>query len=162
MILFKRCIKLIKRVGYNLYAHKSNIAELMSKLSKEMCIMLGSVIACMETEIDAPYHIIKVDTKNEKISLIECSDWDKHYEPIVGNSYCFDCKTMAYSMRKGGTKVYHHRWMFVSETYDGFDLEKSKQRTWLLWDIPEFQECKNNVGSLKYWEEFLKKYKLEK
>ena len=66
---------MLKRVGYNLYAHKSNIVELKSKLTKEMCIYLDSVIACMEKEIDAPYHIIKVDTKNKKISLIECFDW---------------------------------------------------------------------------------------
>lgn len=153
---------MLKRVGYNLYAHKSNIVELKSKLTKEMCIYLDSVIACMEKEIDAPYHIIKVDTKNKKISLIECFDWDKYYEPIVGNSYCFDTFTGLYTMKKGGTKVYHHRWMFVSENYKGFDLEKSKQRTWMLWDIPEFQENKNRVGSLQYWEEFLKKYNLDK
>ena len=153
---------MIKRVGYNLYAHKSNIAELKSKLSERLIGYLDAVIICMEKEIDAPYHIIKVDTKGEKISLIECFDWDKHYEPIVGDSYCFDISKGTYSMKKGGTKVYHHRWMFVSENYKGFDLEKSKQRTWMLWDIPEFQECKNKVGSLKYWEEFLKKYKLHK
>jgi hypothetical protein len=153
---------MLKRVGYNLYAHKSNIEELRSKLTEEMNVYLDSVIMCMEKEIDAPYHIIKVDTKGKKISLIECFDWDKHYEPVVGDSYCFDTKTGLYSMKKGGTKVYHHRWMFVSDTYKGFNLEKSKQRTWLLWDIPEFQENKNRVGSLQYWEKFLKKYSLDK
>lgn len=153
---------MIKRVGYCLYVHKSNIKELRTKLTDDMNIMLDSVIHCVEVELDVPYHIIKVDTKNQKISVIECFDWDKYEEPTVGNSYCFDCNTMRYSMKKGGTKVYHHKWMFVSDDYKGFNLRSNRTRTDLLNTIPEFVNNKSRIGNLDYWLEFLKKYGLHR
>ena len=151
---------MIKRVGYCLYVHKSNIKELRTKLTDDMNIMLDSVIHCVEVELDVPYHIIKVDTKNQKISVIECFDWDKYEEPTVGNSYCFDCNTMRYSMKKGGTKVYHHKWMFVSDDYNGFDIEESKR--WSeKWQSVLPKEVKSRIGYKKYWDEYLKQYNLE-
>lgn len=151
---------MIKRVGYNLYAHKSNLEELRSKLSNEMKGFLNAVLITVEHDLDIPYHIVKVDTKKKRVSVIECPTWNKYYEPIVGDSYCFNMETIAYSMKKGGNKVYHHRWMFVSENYKGFDIKKSQERTWELWDNPEFQENKNRVGNLDYWLDFLKRYKM--
>ena len=78
---------MIKKVGYCLYVHKSNIEELRRKLNEDMNKMLDSVIHCVEIELDVPYHIIKVDTNKQKISVIECFDWDKYEEPTVGMSY---------------------------------------------------------------------------
>ena len=152
---------MMKKVGYAFYVHKSNLSELFSNLDEKDRDYIVRVMDLARMVLLIDFDIVKFDNKTRNVSLIQCSTWDILNEPIVEDSYCFH-PDFSYKIIKGGTKVYHHRWMFVSENYKGFDLEKSKQRTWMLWDIPEFQENKNRVGSLQYWEEFLKKYNLDK
>ena len=60
---------MIKKVGYCLYVHKSNIEELRRKLNEDMNKMLDTVIHCVEIELDVPYHIIKVDTHPKRTTL---------------------------------------------------------------------------------------------
>jgi DNA gyrase subunit A len=118
-------------------------------------------------------NILNKSSKNQLLIEIECessplvvlnqlfskTDLQKSYS---ANQFALVGKTPKLLTYKEYLDIYlNHNYECIKREYL-FDLEKSKQRTWMLWDIPEFQECKNRVGSLKYWEEFLKKYKLHK
>ena len=45
--------------------------------------------------------------------------------------------------------IYHHKWLFVADDYDGFDVEESKSRSdaWLA--LPQVD--KSRIGRACYW-----------
>lgn len=146
----------MKKVMKSLYVHKSNIDELLSNVPNDVADRIKNIIK----NFDKPYAIVKYDSITGNISLIDSPDWDEVNEPTVGDSYTFKPDgSVAY--RKGGTQVYHNKWMFVSPDYKGFDIEKAKQRTKEWNSIPDIKDHKSRIGYKSYWHEYLKKNGLE-
>ena len=149
----------MKKVGYSLYVHKSNIDELLSSLS---VIDRDLVISIMDTArmyLGLEFDIIKFDTKTRNVSLIMCSTWNTLHEPIVEDSYCFH-PDFSYKVIKGGTKVYHNKWQFVSDDYNGFDIENAKLRTKEWNSIPNIKKYKSKIGNKDFWYTLLKENNL--
>lgn len=141
----------MKKVGYSLYVHKSNLSELLNKLIDEDKIRLLTLLHSVNIE----YDIIKFDIKTKNISLILCPTWNTLNEPIVGDSYCYH-EDGTVKIIKGGTKVYHNKWQFVSNDYKGFNVEESKKRT-LEWNkITYIKDMKSKIGNKEYWYQVLK------
>ena len=133
----------MKKVGYAMYVHKSNIKELLNKLEKSEQERLLN----LQKEIYFDYEIIKYDRGN--ISFIECSTWLTLKEPIVEDSHLFK-KDGTYKLIKGFKTVYHSKELFVSEDYDGFDIEKAKLRTKEWNSIPNIKELKSRIGNIDF------------
>lgn len=150
---------MIKKVVSNLYVHKSNLSELLSYLDKNQQIFLLNLLDYTRQNL-INYDIIKYNLKNDRISLIECETWNTLNEPIVGDSYCF-YPDYSYKLIKGGTKVYHNKWQFVSSDYTGFNIEKAKKRTCDWQKISEIRSNKSKIGNKKYWYAILTKYGLD-
>ena len=104
------------------------------------------------------YDLIKYHLKEDKISLIQSPDWDSSEEPLVGDSILW---------KKGGetthrisslNQIYHHKWLFVDDHYQGFDRLDSMMRSLEWVDL----ECdRSKIGNLQYWqEEVIDKYGL--
>ena len=64
----------------------------------------------------------------------------------------------------GGLVIYHHKWMFVDDDYNGFDIQESKRRSSLWRDaIDKYAEQNNikkrtissRIGKQNYWFELL-------
>ena len=84
---------MLKKVGTCVYAHKSNLGEMIHKyFSKEDLSYLKNAFYKyieLEKELDAPIpDIIKYDTKSHNMTFIHCPSWDELNEPIVGLSCC--------------------------------------------------------------------------
>lgn len=150
----------MKKVGYCIYVHKSNLAELMAKLDKENLITLENVLVFHSENLDFVYEIVKINLKNGNVSLISCPTWDILNEPIVEDSLCFK-RDGSFKVISGGTKVYHHKWQFVSKDYEGFDIEYSKYRSKEWSSFPGITENKSRIGNKDYWYALLNKYNLE-
>lgn len=151
----------MKKVVYCRYVHKSNYEE----LARVMNLRLFSALSwCMEyaKSNNLPFEIIKYDTKQYKVSLINAIDWDTLYEPIVGDSHNFDISLEPKYLKtiKGGKTVYHRKHEFVGSDYTGFDIQDSIKRTETLEAIPEINNNKNSIGSLRIWRQLLDKYNL--
>ncbi len=149
-----------KKVGFAYYVHKSNLAELFSivKIEDREHIIRVMDLAKMYLLID--FDIVKFDSKTKNVSLIECPTWNTLNEPIVGDSYCFHLD-YSYKVIKGGTKVYHNKWQFVSDGYNGFDVEYAKERTKLWNNIPNIKNYKSKIGNKDFWYSLLEEYNLE-
>jgi hypothetical protein len=142
----------MKKVGSAMYVHKSNLNELLNKLSENEKKRVKSIF----DKFDKSFEIVKYD--KGKVSLIESDNWDTANEPNVGNSYCFSEASEAnYKIVKKSGKIYHNKWMFVSSDYKGFDIETAKQRTKLWNSIPDIKKHKSKIGNKKYWNELLQK-----
>lgn len=142
----------MKKVGTAMYVHKSNLNELLEKLSETERIRVKSIF----NKFKKPFEIVKYD--KGKLSLIESDNWNTANEPNVGNSYCFsEASEAEYKTIKSSGKIYHNKWMFVANDYKGFDIEKAKERT-ILWNsIPDIKEHKSRIGNKSYWESLLRK-----
>lgn len=150
---------MIKKVGKSYYAHYSNLDELLINLSEKEQKNLLNVLK-KAGNLGITYVIIKYNRLNNNVSLIKCDTWDLLNEPIVGDSYCFNYLSDFYKIIKGGSKVYHNKWQFVSSDYMGFNLIESMERTKLWNSYPEIVKNKSKIGNKEYWYSILKKYGL--
>ena len=91
-------------------------------------------------------HIVRFDT---------CEGFGDEREPIVGWMIFVDTKT-GEVWNKYNSQCYHHKWMWVPEDYDGFDVQASYEwsKYWLGL-LPEVAS-----GHPHKWEEQLKKYNI--
>lgn len=142
----------MKKVGTAMYVHKSALNQLIEKISFEDFQRILSYSDLLKKE-NFDYTIIKYDKGN--ISFIESNDWDKENEPSVGNSWCFHMDNTRKFVKSSG-KIYHCKYLFVNEDYDGFDIEKAKERAKLWNSISNIKEHKSRIGNRAYWNELLK------
>lgn len=151
---------MMKKVGYSVYVHKSNIEEMYNSLNEKEQFFLKSVINIAINELYLNFEIIKFNKHTFSVSLIQCSTWDTLNEPIVEDSYCFS-SDFTYKVITGGKTVYHNKWQFVSKDYKGFDIEEAKQRTKTWNQIPNIKSLKSKIGNKTFWYNLLKEYNLE-
>ena len=150
----------MKKVGYALYVHTSNLNELFNAISEDEREQIQKVIDVARVYLFVDFDIVKYDKKTGNVSLISCPTWDILNEPIVEDSYCFK-PDLSYKIIKGGTKVYHNKWQFVSPDYTGFDIEKAKQRTKEWNAIPDIKKYKSVIGNVDFWYNLLRENNLE-
>ena len=142
----------MKKVGSIIYIHISNIKE----LSEEHQGLIKDTIEFLP--LDFTPEVIKIH-KDYKISYIESRDWNTSEEPSVGDSYLVDVNGII-KLTKAKGQIYHHKWMFVSEDYKGFDVEKSRKRS-ETWDrlVPKELKCK--IGYRNFWKEVIERYNIK-
>ena len=105
---------------------------------------------------DHHYNCIKYDLNTRVVSFQESPDFDTAREPIVGDYVAVapDGKT-----RKGHSDyIFHHKWLWVEDDYEGFDVESSFQwsQTWLS----VLTETADGNG-IERWHSQLKRFGLE-
>lgn len=147
---------MMKKVINCYYVHKSNIKELLNKFPQNM-----ELKNYLESVDLLDYEVIKYDSKTNKVSLIASPDWEDAYEPIVGDSLVHDLNDGSDKFIKGRTKnfqIYHNKWMFVADDYDGFDIDEAKERTAAWSSIPNLD--KKRIGNQDFWFEVLKENNL--
>lgn len=126
-----------KEIGGEVYAHKQyefqfpGIAKAKAKLPK------GFV-----------YHIVKYNMREKYFSFIVSNDFNTNPEPSVNGGI---------RVSKDGLKpfpdagwIYHHKWMFVSDDYKGFDIEESKRRSEKWTSLTGVD--KSRIGQRKFWD----------
>lgn len=136
-----------KKIGKNLYVHKSAIKTLTEKDKEIVSRSLKFIPKQFE------YEILKINRKEKEVSFIESKDWDVSHEPVVGDSYKVNLNIGKITFRKGREKnpqIYHHKWMFVEDEYTGFNVEESKQRSKEWQRIPVVFD-KKKIGNQDYW-----------
>lgn len=148
----------VKKIGGAIYIHRSNVDSLdeieFEKIWNRLYFLANSDYPCNS------YDVIKI--KDDIVSFIEVEGWDELREPIVGNSYAVkpDGTIKLTPKRKNNPQIYHHKWMFVSEDYNGFDVEKEKEWS-KRWQSIVPKGLSASLGSRNNWEKFLKEYWLE-
>ena len=114
-----------KKIGSTFYVHKSNIKEINSLIERNELAAIDS--ATKKLPKNFSYDILKYDKKNKKVSFIQSPDWDTAREPLVGDSYTSNIFDINFKIIKSKGQIYHHKWMFVSDNYIGFNIEESKE-----------------------------------
>lgn len=147
----------MKKIGANIYVHKSN----GDKLSENIRLAIR-LIEMKHIPSGFNFEIIKINTNKNTISFIQSNNWNYAREPEVGDAYVFNLEEQKGKIIKSKGQIYHHKWMFVSDDYKGFDVNAAKawSETWTS-KIPNKREVKCRIGYKKYWDEILSEYNLE-
>lgn len=132
-----------KKIGNSIYVHRSyehrfpNVLKARDRINTDFF----------------KYDVIKINNNNGNVSFIKCYGWYDLDEPIVGEILIVDKDGIVKSLRMGKDPwIYHHKWMMVDDDYEGFDVEKSKQRS-KQWE--SLNPDKSRIGKLSYWEEYI-------
>ena len=131
-----------KQVGNTIYLHKS----VEDKLPND--ILLG---AKNKLPQNFDYDIVKYDEGNGNVTFISSPDWNSSDEPIVGDAILIRGDgTERFIKQKSSPQIYHHKWLFVNDDYNGFNTEESKERSISWLKVPNIQF--NKIGYKNYWD----------
>ena len=148
---------MLKIIGKNFYVHKTNISELITMLSLDDVNKLMDICS---SNYDIVYDVLKIDTLNRTVSFITCQGWDEYPEPWIKGTTIFSYddpltpkRILKYS---NNYPIYHNKWMFVSDNYTGFDIQKSKDRTKLIESIIQtYMRDRRKIGYFNCWKKLL-------
>lgn len=115
-----------KLIGGQIYLHKDYALDVIPKDVWEKAL---KVLA--DTNSDFKYNCVMYDAKTGNVRFDEAPDFDTAREPVVGNTLTVkpDGTTKA-----GYSKyIWHHKWIWVKNDYQGFDVNESKawSQKWL-------------------------------
>ena len=148
----------MKKIGGAIYTHRSNIDALNQE---QFDLVWKRLEQLAKTNFPCnSYEVIKI--KGDTVSFIECEGWDELREPIVGDAYNVkpDGSVKLTPRRKNNYQIYHHKWMFVTDDYQGFDVEKEKNWSF-KWLAVVPKGLSSSLGSINNWNKFLSDYGLE-
>lgn len=150
-----------KQVGSKIYFHKSVWEKIVPK---DVWDKAQQIMRSIDTEqklwqmgwIEFEYNTVCYDLKNPDVLRFDgCPNFNLQREPVVGWMMFVDTETGAVRF-KYNQQIYHHRWLWVPEDYEGFDVQASYEwsRYWLS-KLPEVAS-----GYPHKWKEQLKKYNI--
>ena len=146
----------MKKIVNCLYVHKSNIDE----LGKEFVEIVRSRKNLVK---DFEYDIIKFDKDTLNVTFIECKEFDKIHEPLIGRQYLTKKNGEKKIMPSKG-QIYHKKYLFVDKDYTGFNIEAEKNRAEfydnMLKKHPD-KKIKSKIGYKSKWLEVLKWLNME-
>lgn len=148
----------VKKIGGAIYVHKSNMESLSLEEMNLVSTRLEQILATEHRLVN--FEIIKI--AGDSVSFIECEGWNTLREPIVGDAYNVkaDGSIKVTKKRENNPQIYHHKWMFVADDYDGFDVEKEKEWS-KKWQSVVPKGLSSSLGSQENWLNFLREYGLE-
>ena len=131
-----------KQIGGAVYVHRQYESFLPEAVQKAKSVLPSTF----------QYTVVKYALSDDTVSFIQSEDFDRSHEPIVGDLYTVKCDGSASFRRQAADPwIYHHKWLFVADDYEGFDVEASKDRSreWLAFDNIDFRR----IGKKSFWEE---------
>lgn len=114
--------------------------------------LLGDVVGRARTHIpdEFCYHVVKYVESTGNVSFIESNDFDTADEPTAGRIATVKRDgTVRWRERLADPQIYHHKWLFVGDDYEGFNVEASEQRSrrWMALDGID----RSRIGRRSYW-----------
>ena len=117
-----------KQVGSSLYVHKFYADEV---IPKEILQRAEEILT--RSNPDFKYNTLMWDSKTNNVRFDESPDFDTTREPHVGE-YIVVSPNGERPPRIGvSNSIWHHKWLWVKDDYNGFDVDKSKEwsRVWI-------------------------------
>lgn len=116
-----------KEIGGCIYVHRDYMYDVAP-----YDIIDRALDILYENYPDFEFNCIKYDSAKQRISFQEVPDFDTAREPKVGDYVIVDVKE--HKCKFGHSDyIYHHKWLWVKDDYDGFDVDESCNwsKTWL-------------------------------
>jgi len=140
-----------KYIGGALYFHR--------KYAENLYIDIDTVINESNGKITPDFNIVKLSLSSSAITFINSPDFDTSPEPAILEYWFYNFDTDQWKYHRyeenDNAPIYHHKWLFVTDDYTGFDVEESKQRS--IW-IDSLPIKHLSIGCQRQWKEILEKF----
>ena len=134
--------KVGKEIGGAVYVHKQYESLLPEAVQKAKRFLPP----------EFSYTVVKYQLSDETVSFIQSSDFDSADEPTVEDLYTIKTDgSVSFRRKLADPWIYHHKWLFVADDYQGFNVEASKARSrrWLALANIDFRR----IGKKSFWAE---------
>jgi len=96
------------------------------------------------------YAVVKYRPDTGAITFVECPGFDSEPEPAIGRT-CLVRTDGSILLRQARVDpyIYHHKWLFVTADYDGFNVDVSHRRSaqWMRLSDIDY----SRIGRQCYW-----------
>ena len=140
-----------KQMGSQVYLHKDYVSDVISKKVWENALKVLS-----DADSDFEYNCVMYDTKTGNVRFDEAPDFDESREPIVGDT--ITVKPDGTVKRGHSNYIWHHKWLWVKNDYQGFDVNQSK--AWSNKWLGTLTETADGNG-IERWNTQLDRFNLE-
>lgn len=140
-----------KKMGSKVWGHIHYICDVIPAHYTKAVLMIA-----IEKGFDP--QIVRYDSDKDEVCLIECHDFDTADEPAVGRSLLIPMTSGDVKITNPSSNplIYHHKWMFVKDDYQGFDVKKSKQRSiWWKSRMGKDRRLSSRIGRLSFWQSWI-------
>ena len=128
-----------KEIGGEVYLHRDYEYTLPPELLK---------VAKQSIPEDYDYQVVKFNPKTGTFSFIKSNDFDTEHEPSVNGGITVKADGSSKPFPDAGW-IYHHKWLWVADDYQGFDVEESKRRSLNWVSLPNID--KSRIGQRTFW-----------
>jgi hypothetical protein len=125
-MLYKRYKNIVgKYIGGKVYVHKEYAHEVIPRRMMDFALdRINKLIASGFFIDDFKYNCVMWDKKRGVVRFDPALDFDRAREPHVGR---FISINLDGSIKSGHSDyIWHHKWMWVKDDYNGFGVEESK------------------------------------
>lgn len=141
-----------KQMGSQVYLHKDYVSDVIPKKVWENALKVLS-----DADSDFEYNCVMYDTKTGNVRFDEAPDFDEAREPIVGDT--ITVKPDGTVKRGHSNYIWHHKWLWVKNDYQGFDVNQSK--AWSNKWLGTLTETADGNG-IERWNAQLDRFNLER
>ena len=133
-----------KEIGYAVYVHRDYEDR------------LGKTVEWAKRHLPEHYEysVVKLNQRNDSVSFIHCPGFDVEHEPAITAIVVVNASGQV-QRRTTPTDpyIYHHKWLFVADDYQGFDVAESKSRSeqWIALGNVD----RSRIGRKSFWDEFV-------
>ena len=131
-----------KEIGYAVYVHR------------QYEDLLGGTVEWAKRQLPEHYDytVVKLNQRNDSVSFIYCPEFDLEHEPTIAAIIVIGADgAVQRRATPSDPYIYHHKWLFVADDYQGFNVSQSKTRSqqWIaLGDVD-----RSRIGRKSYWVE---------
>jgi len=142
--------KVGKRIGGCIYVHRLYQKEV---IPADLLKTALGITDCWGECRGMPYNVVKWNKKTNTLTFFASHEFDEIEEPSTGFSARVrtDRKFTPRRQNQDNPQIWHHKWMFVKDSYTGFDVDSSKARS-KLWEPHVAKEEKSKIGFKQYWD----------
>jgi hypothetical protein len=149
-----------KEIGGCLYFERNELYQVEHLIPKTFLSMCWKMVQLHGGLLN--FNVVKWNERDESLTFFESPDFKMTAEPTVGK-WVKICRgkgnPTSHEMKTGESKqIWHHKWLFVSDDYLGFDVEESYKRSEQWLKIKDINFSK--IGNKDYWYPLLKANKI--
>lgn len=111
-----------KKVGHQLYVHTDYAHEV---IPSDVLKRAEAVLA--KNAPDFKHNCVMWDSSRPIVRFDQAPDFDTAREPHVGEFVIVDPRNPNLVNKGRSNAIWHHKWMWVKDNYQGFDVDKSKE-----------------------------------
>lgn len=138
-----------KRMGKSVYAHRDYEGGIVPE---DVLERARKVLAESDPEMSDRYNAVKFDEDTKAVTFQHSPDFDEAEEPTVGDSVKIATNGgVSVTKQKQDPQIWHHKWMWVSDDYKGFDVPASMKRS-LQWTSELKPGESSRIGTRSFWD----------